>query len=143
MGWADVITIDEVKDIQTFSDYARQTSGVPYPSKMILNTAKKEAELLFQQYPNLTWKSLCQIVLWSKAKRRRHEHVLALLRSYRWAYKDGFLPELDETEDTRLDDLIEKALAVESDPEWRRRLLESKGPARKRTYEAWAFRVDL
>lgn len=143
MSWSDNVTLEEVCNLESFCSYARQICGVPYPTKGNLQAARKEVECLFEQYPGLDWKALCQIPLWAKIKKKRYAHILALLRSYRWAYQDGFLPELDVHDRDDLSAKIEEALRIESDPEWRRKLSVSRGPGRKIVYEAWLRRVDI
>lgn len=141
MGWADRISVDEVRDIKTFSDYARQVCGVPYPTKSSMGAATKFVNELFEQYPALTWEALCQIPLWAKMKKRRFPHSLALLQSYRYAYSDGYLPELDiSAEEKVLQIKLAEALRDEKDPEWRRMLLEARGSARKTVFEEWEKR---
>lgn len=138
MSWADRISVEEVVDLESFCSYARQVAGVPYPTKANLGAARKEMKQLFEMYPKLTWKAMCQVVLWAKIKKKRYAHIVQLIRSYRWAYQDGFLPELDAVnEDDELTINIESALERETDPEWRRRLSVSRGPGRKVVYAAW------
>lgn len=144
MGWVDQITLDEVADIEGFAKYSQQVAGVPFPSKHHLNAANKQVNELFEMYPALTWKGLCQIPLWAKKNKKRYAHIAQLLNSYRYAYTAGYLPELDVVfQDIELERKIEKALLAEKDPEWRRRLMESRGDSRKKIYEFWAHRVDL
>lgn len=117
--------------------------GIPYPTHTHLNKAKKLLGELFEMYPALTWKGLCQLPLWAKARKKRYAHVLQLINSYRFAYQDGYLPEMDiDYVDRDMEAKIQKALEVESDPDWRRRLLNSRGKARYEVYERWAHRVD-
>ena len=144
MGWADFIAIEDVKNARTWAGYASQTAGIPYPTTKELVVVNKESAKLFEMYPNLTWSGLCQLALWAKARRRRYANAGQLLRHYKFAYQDGYLPEIDSEWPTRqLDEQITAALLVEQSPEWRRRLLTSRGEGRKRVYEAWLHKVDL
>lgn len=144
MGWADRITLEEVVDHKTFCHYSSQVAGIPYPTRSHLNKAKTLLEELFEQYPALTWRGLCQLPLWAKARKKRYPHVLVLINSARYAYADGYLPEMDiDYVDRDMERKIEKALEVETDPDWRRRLLSSRGKARHEVYARWAKRVDI
>jgi hypothetical protein len=143
MGWADRITLEEVVDHKTFCQYSSQVAGIPYPTNSHLNKAKTLLAELFEMYPALTWKGLCQLPLWAKHRKKRYAHCLQLINAYRFAYQDGWLPEIDvDAVDRQMEEKINQALEIETDPAWRRRLLSSRGTARREVYERWASRVD-
>jgi hypothetical protein len=146
MGWADRVDIKEVCSVRSLAAYAAQETGVPYPAKSHLFAAEKLVKELFDQYPTMSWQTLCGVVTWSKDKGKRFPHVLALLNSYRYAFADGYLNEIDpnsEENKETLDTQMEYALSVETDPEWIRRLRTSKGPGRKIVYAAWKQGTQL
>ena len=138
MGWCDVILMKDVKDAKTFATFATQTTGMPYPSHQMLGKTNKLAKEIFEAYPCVTWETLCKVVLWSKDKKRRFASVYNCLNSYRYAYADGWLPEMDIDVATKImDERIAGALRVEKDPEWLRRLVEARGPYREKIYKSW------
>lgn len=143
MGWADRKTAEEVKNIRDFATYAAQEAGIPYPAKKHLYAASSEVEKIFALYPSLNWSSMCKIVDWAKENKKRYPHIMALINGYRYAYADGYLEELAPNEDDSLETKIEQALEIETDPEWRRRLMVSNGPGRKIVYAAWQKRIQI
>jgi hypothetical protein len=142
MGWADQITRDQVKNLDTLADYCRQVAGVPYPTKQMKGKALKEAKRLMEEYPTLTWPGLANLAHWAKDNKCRFSSFVPLLASFRYAYRDGYMPELEVTEDGRIEELLEAALAVETDQEWRRRLITARGNGRKIVYAAWHKQVN-
>lgn len=144
MGWADVVLVEDVNDYRSWATYASQTAGIPYPTQKSIAETRKEVNKLFEMYPNLTWRGMCQLPLWAKHKRKRFATAAQLVRSYNYAFQDGFMPELEMDYAHKLmDQKIAAALLVETSPEWRRRLMAARGPQRETTYEAWSHRVDL
>ena len=143
MSWADRVSKKEVNSIYTFASYACQELGIPFPSKKDLATSGKLVEELFQLYPAMSWQSLCDLVEWGRKKKKRFATIFQLINSYRWAYSDGYLDEIDSNSSASLEEKIEQALASETDPEWRRRLLTARGPSRKVVYAAWLKGIDL
>lgn len=143
MGWADRVTRNEVNGVRSFAAYAAQEIGVPYPTKGNLFASNTLIDELFEMYPELTWNGLCGVVEWAKVNNRRFPSIVPLIHSYRFAYADGFINELNTNTQEGLDAKIAAALAQETDPEWRRRLQNSKGPGRKVVYAAWLKRIKL
>ena len=143
MGWADRVTRSEVSGIRSFAAYASQELGIPYPTKSHLFSTKALIDDLFELYPELSWNSLCGLVEWAKIKNKRYSTLMPLIHSYRYAYQDGYLNEINPNSSEGLDAKIASALEQETDPEWRRRLERSKGPSRKVVYAAWLKRIKL
>ena len=143
MGWADRVTREEVNGIRAFAAYAAQESGTPYPSKQHLFAAENTVKQLFEMYPELSWQSMCRLVDWAKDNKRRFPHIEALIASYRYAYADGYLTVLNTDTTENLEAKIARAIEEETDPEWLRRLRNSKGPGRKVVYAAWLKKVEL
>lgn len=131
----------EVVDAKSFASYAQQRLGIPYPTRKSIAVLNKALKEFFAQYPQADYGTMCRLVEWAIAKRKRFAHTYSLVYAFRYAYKDGYLPELDPNRERTNDDLealIEAALVVEKDPEWRRRLMVAHGvKARSEVYEAW------
>lgn len=143
MGWSDIIYRDDVKDARTFCSYAAQECGVPYPTKGDIFATERKIKEIFQLYPGLTWYGLCDIVVWAKQKKRRFPTMYQLINSFRWAYADGYLNEIDKSHSESLDDKIALAIQEETDPEWKLRLARAQGPGKKVVYSAWMKRLKL
>ena len=139
--WFGQLTPDDVHDAKTFATYCQQTLGIPYPRQQDIRYLHKSLREFFEHYPQADYYTLCRIVEWAKAKKKRYAHVNKLVYAFRYAYADGFLPELDpnsEPVDEQLEELIEAALKEETDDEWRRRLMIARGvTARTEVYQAW------
>lgn len=74
------------------------------------------------------------------AHKKRFAETHSIVRFIRYAWRDGYLPELDPKEpvDERLEHQIESILKTETDSDWRYRLMTSQGvEARRRVYTAW------
>jgi hypothetical protein len=126
-----------VVDLKTFGDYARQTIGIPYPTKQKFAAAQKAANRLFDMYPRLTWQGLCGTVDWAKAKKKRFSQLVILINYYDQAWADGYLPELDPESEADFAQRILDAIEEETDPTWRRRLLTAYGEGAQLVWEQW------
>lgn len=148
MGWADTISVVDVNDPVSFSSYCQQETGIPYPTGKQMAIVRKAINEFFDEYPQADYSSLCSIVRWAKERRKRYANPGNLVRGgFRYAWVDGYLPELDPNYDDVDEDLekrIEEALAVETDQEWRRRLIVSQtNEARNEVYREWMrYRED-
>lgn len=134
----------DVHDARTFAEYAHQKLGIPYPTGKSIATLKKSLNEFFEHYPQADYFTMCRVVDWAAHKRKRYAHAYQLVYAFRYAYQDGFLPELDpnrELTDEELEAAINDALTVERDAEWRRRLIIAHGvEARRHVYEEWKHR---
>lgn len=136
----DVAEADDPFEI--YAHYVRQNVGTPGASKKDLAVLRKKVKQLFEQEPRLDWYSMCRVAQWARAKKRRPPHVHLMADYVKYAWADKYLPELDpDHEDDSLEQKIERALNVEEDAWWRRRLIMTKGvQARTDVYREW--RVD-
>lgn len=143
MSWADRISSEDVVDWKSFADYAQQEAGIPRPTQKQIAQLRAAANQFFEEYPHTSWGTLAKIVDWAKARRQRYATPSNLIRGgFRFAWQDGYLPELDPDyadvdPDLAID--IERALEVETDPAWRRRLIVANGRGqREETYREWS-----
>jgi hypothetical protein len=133
---------EDVVDADTFSNYVRQVFGTPGNITDLVVLRKKLKEYQ-NTWPNADWNALLRTVDWAKARRKRPAHCYYIVDWVRYAWADGYLPELDaKPVDEALEDAIREALQVETDPEWRRRLAGSEGRARKEVYLAWKSQLS-
>lgn len=142
MGWADKKTVEDVKDWKSFAEYCQQETGIPYPTQKQIGVLRGAINDWFDEYPHTSYATLCQIVKWAKERRKRYATPGNLLKGgFRYAWEDGYLPELDPDYDDRDADLeadIERALQQEKDPAWRRRLIVAQtNAARDEVYREW------
>lgn len=142
--WTTVWTPERVQEAddpnKAFANYVQQTLGVPYPTIKDMTILRKKTKLFFQNVPDADWKTLCKVVQWAKARKRRPPRVFMVVEMFRDAWAAGYLPELDRH--ARVDETveagIERALAVETRPEWRARLLGASGvTARAAAFAEW------
>lgn len=125
---------------KTFAAYCQQRMGIPIPSGKNCAVLNKHAKALFDQYPNASWQTLVRTLDWCIGHNRRYAEAYGIVTAVRYAWRDGYLPELDPQKpvDEKLEHQIESALKVEDNEDWRYRLLTSSGiDARRRVFEAW------
>lgn len=129
---------EEVVDSKTLAQYVQQKLGTPYPTTQGMIVLRKNIKVIFKLYPDADYQTLVKVVDWAKAKGKKFAHCHNLVAAYRYAWRDGYLPELDPNPTKEIDKLIDQALEKETDPEWCRRLRLSSGvEARTAVYEAW------
>src|SRR5690606_37069346 len=89
--------------------------------------------------PHVDISVLVKTVDWAKDTGRRIRTLSGVMYLVQEAHAAGALPELDpqRQRERNLSDAVFKALAVESDPEWRRRLILSQGEARQSALSEW------
>lgn len=136
-----MIKPEDVNDAKSFAAYAQQKLGTPYPTGKSISILKKSINEFFEHHPQADYFTLCRVVEWAKAKKKRYPYANQLVYAFRYAYADGYLPELDpnaEIVDEDLEEQIEAALRDETNDEWRRRLITASGiTARREVFEAW------
>jgi hypothetical protein len=137
VGWDSVLGVDEVVDISTFEVYARQNCDLAPSSREVVTSAGRRVAEMFDIHPHLDWRGMCNVVSWARDREKRFPHLLALVDSYRFAYADGYLPQLRDDSVDELSVHIERALEIETDLEWRRRLANAFGGGRRRVFDAW------
>lgn len=133
------LTPNDVKDVKTFARYCQQTMGIPLPRLKDYPILAKQVKLIFDQHPTADWQTICKLVDWARNRKKRYAFPQMLVSSYRLAWADGYLPELDPSHaDPETEEGIAQALLTEKDPEWRRRLIRAHGVVgRKKVYDAW------
>lgn len=130
----------EVVDAETFATYCQQKMGIPYPSGRTMAILKKQSKVFFSKNPTASWQTFVRTVDWCLNHKRRYAEAYGVLSAARFAWRDGYLPELDPTPvvDEQLEHRIENVLKNENDEDWRYRLLTAVGvEARRRVYNAW------
>lgn len=122
-----------------FCEYAQQRIGIPRATARDVMAVKKKAKLFFEEYPHTNWTTLCKVVVWMVANKRRVPNVHGVIDNYRYAWAKGQLPELDPAnmEDPEADHLIREALKIETDELWRRRLIMATPSHKREVYEFW------
>lgn len=111
--------------------YCRQVVGVPHPSGKDIGAAKKIINEIWSLYPHVRgdYKLLANIADWASARKKRYATIAGLLGSWRYAYQDGYLEELNiqvkEADLMRQD--LEEMLSIETNKEWRDKLNWSYG----------------
>jgi len=105
-----------------------------------MNRLKAEINRFFNQYPDATYRTLCDLAEWARERKIHYMTPANLLTSgLRRAYAAGVLPELDPAEkESLVDSLIAEALSFEADENWRRRLFSpSTEQAKLDAYQYW------
>lgn len=122
---------------RAFSEYMQQTLGTPWPAPKDLGVLKNRMDAFFERYPHCDWHTPCRVVQFMTARKMRVSHIWMVDEYVRKAWAAGVLPELDPSQvsDPRADTLIDSALAEESDPVWRKRLLLAQSSLSK--MEVW------
>lgn len=136
--WTPQLVAEAPDPNLAFANFTQQVLGVPWPTIKDQTILRSRTAEFFEHYPNATWFTLCRVVTWLKAKRKRVPRVWMVVDKFRDCWVDGMLPELDPAEgDVELEVLIESALTEETDESWRRRLIMTEGPARRAAYDEW------
>ena len=84
----------DVVDSKTYARYVQQKLGVPYPTVKNLVILNKAIKDIFEEYPHINYDTLCNLVDWAKAKNKKFAETYSLVSMYRYAWKDGFSPQL-------------------------------------------------
>lgn len=140
MKYAGMITRENVVDNKTFARYVQQRLGVPYPTTKNLVILNKAVKSFFEEYPHLGYESLCNLVDWAKAKNKRFGDTYVLVNMYRYAWQDGFMPELDpiDPEAVGVQEKEDYLLEHEEDSYWRNKMLDAQTfEAKTAIYESW------
>lgn len=120
--------------VVAFAGYASQTIGIPTPTIKDMTILRKKCKEFFAEYPHCDWYTMCRIVQWAKARKKRFARVWMLVARYREAWSANFIPELENTdrEDIDVEAGIARALEVEERVGWRRRLTMTSGAELRR-----------
>lgn len=136
----DYLTHSEVDSPEKLARYIQQTVGTPFPDVKDINQLKKKVKAFFKQYPHLNYTVLCAVADWCARKKRRFARTAYVVDMFRYAYADGALKcELtQEKHDPFVEEAIEKALKVETDERWQRRLIiPSSARMRREVIDEW------
>jgi hypothetical protein len=144
MTWLTTWTPEKVQAAQdkprAFAEYCQQTIGTPWPTLKDMTILRKKIKEFFEHYPRCDYRSLCRVANWCRARKRRPTRAWLVIESFRDAWRDGYLPELDPAErrEENIEEAITFALDEEHRPEWRRRLMAARGvEARREAYQEW------
>lgn len=140
MKFANKVNREDVVDGKTFARYVQQRLGTPYPTVKNLVILNKAIKDFFESYPHVGYDSLCNMVDWAKAKNKKFAETYSLVSVYRYAWKDGFLPELDpvnvESENFQVKE--DELLNNETDPYWRNKIISAQTiEAKEQIYNLW------
>lgn len=137
MSFVTNLKAEEVDTPEKLARFCQEQTGVPYPTGAQIGALKKAINAFFKEYPNATYKSLTNLVLWSKEKNKRYAKVANLVTGgMRYAYVDGYIPEIDPRYNQRsLDELMSEAINLETDPQKKMMLLNSWS---LEAYEKWS-----
>lgn len=128
----------DVSDRDSLQQYIEQQLGVGHVTGRDQAAYRKKVDEFFEHYPNASWGTLVRVVDWAKARRKRFARLHAVVEAARYAYADGYLPELDPRNHIDVDAEIIGALKTETDPLWRRRLMVAQGiDAKTMVLEEW------
>lgn len=134
MSVCDPVRATEVKDWASFAKWTQANFGVPGITQKDIAILKSKSKKFFAEYPGTDWQTLVQVANWCASKKRRVARVWAYVDMYRYAWADHAI-DIHRQDD--LDEAIEAALQMETDPAWRSRLRRSVGAYRKEVYEEW------
>lgn len=140
MGFADRIKRSEVTNVRKLAYYCQQETGIPVPDGKQYLIVSANINEIFTQFPQANYQTLCSVIEWAKQKGVRYAHVGNLIKKgLRYAYLEGYLPELDpRNHPDNIDNLIRAALRVETDDYWLDRLIRSTTTEGKEaTYRSW------
>lgn len=128
---------EDVKDGKTFARFCQQRYGTPYPTGKGLMILNKQAKTLFEEHPDVDWKTLVDVAQWCHGKKRRVGQAYQYVTQFRWAYADGAI-KLTPTAELAVRGEITHALEHETDPEWRERIIRADGvDAQRAILELW------
>jgi hypothetical protein len=132
---------------ETFAAYAQQTIGTKYPNQKEMATLRKRAKQFFEEMPLADWSTVVQTIGYLRARHRRVDMAWAVFSFVPYAFKDGFLPQLDpsnhDVRDPSVEAEIARILEQETDPWWVGNLtLATEPEARRDLVHMWRNRVD-
>lgn len=113
--------------------------GCAVPTGKDVVLLKSVLKKFWADYPTADWLTLTKVVDHAQVRKRRFARIAAVVSWHKFALEDGCLPELDPAVVVYADinALIQKALEVETDPEWRARLFGARGDGKQSIYESW------
>lgn len=133
-----IMRAEAVHDFETCEQFVMQQVGIGHVTTNDRAIFKRKIRELFENYPDADWRTLVRTAEWAKARRRRFARLFQLVEAVRYAYEDGYLPELDPSGTGDIDAQIREVLQEEDDPAWRRRLLVAQGmQAKLAVLEMW------
>ena len=133
-----IMRAEKVCDLDTCEQFIMQQVGIGHVTANDRGIFKKKVQELFDHYPEADWQTLVRTAEWAKTRRRRYARLFQLVEAVRYAYEDGYLPELDPRGTGDVDAQIREVLQEEQDPAWRRRLLVAQGmQAKLAVLEMW------
>lgn len=126
----------DVVDAQSFAAYAQQTIGTKWPTIKERVMLQARTTQFFADNPHADWTTLVKAIAYVRASRRRLAMPWDVLYQVPWAFREGFLPELDPSnhidEDPQVERQIEWILEQETDEWWRHALMYSVGVENRR-----------
>lgn len=139
MNGFSILTRGDVQDERSFASYCHQQLGTPSLSGSHIPILRKKLKEFHSAWsPRPGWITLARTVDWCRAKKRRPAYCWAVIPQVRFAWSDGFLPELDPNHlDEALENGFREALRIEQDPDWRLRLLAAPTDSRGLVLASW------
>lgn len=134
----EMLKPSDVQDASSFAEFVQQKTGTPCFGKDIA-ILRKKTKLFFKEHPGTDWTTLCQLVSWARAKNKRPPSAWVLVAWYPQAWADHWIELPDPG--SHVDEDLERALQVESDPSWRRKIALAVGQtSREEVYNLWLER---
>jgi hypothetical protein len=126
-AWLTTWTPDRVAEapdpIVALGNYMQQLLGIAFPTIADISGMRKFANEIHENYPGASVNTLCRVVQYAKAKRRRPTKGSQVMGMWREAMAAGYLSELDPNNDEALMQTIYTILETETEERWRNRLL--------------------
>lgn len=137
--WTPQLVAQAPDPARAYALYVGQVVGVPWATQKDLVILRKRINELFAHYPRVTYHTLCRLAQWCRTKGIRRQRVWEIVDLFRQAWAEKALPELDEPQhDRSVESRIIAALEIETNRDWRRRLLCAQGPTtRRNVLAAW------
>ena len=137
-----------VADCPSFACYAQQTIGTKYPNVREMGILRGRAKQFFSETPLAEWATVVQTVGYMRARRKRVDMAWAVFNFVPFAFKDGYLPELEprnhDLRDPDVEAQITSILAQESDPWWVGAMTLATDPAARRDLvRMWRSQVSV
>lgn len=132
--------VAEAKDQpRAFAEYCHQVIGVPFPGVKDMTILRRRCNEFFAANRGASWYTLCRVAQWCRSHKRRPPRAWMVVDEFRFAWRDGYLPEFDPTgTDPGVEKEIARILKSETRDGWRQRLICAQGvEARGKAVREW------
>lgn len=133
-----ILKPEDVEDDTSYAAYVQQKIGAPCAGREIA-ALRRTTKKFFAEHPQADWGTLCQLVDWARAKKKRPPTAARLVSWFPYAWSDGYISLPDPG--AQVDENLERALTQEPDPSWRRKIALAVGQSnREEVYDSWLER---